>query len=64
MLHRKPPSRAVVEANRLFKPVQPKASEYSELQKAFHDNRERLRSERLARSSADDNETSREDSSS
>jgi len=52
MLHSKPASRAVLEANRLFKPAQPKPTEYAEREKAFQDNRERLKSERLARTNA------------
>lgn len=45
-------SRAVREANKVFKPAQPKTTEYESLQTAFHDNRERLKTERLARESA------------
>jgi hypothetical protein len=52
MLRSKPASRAVLEANRLFKPAQPKPTEYAEREKAFQDNRERLKSERLARTNA------------
>jgi hypothetical protein len=58
MLHRKPPSRAVLEANRLFNPAQPKPTEYAERQKAFQDNHERLKSERLARTNAVAGDTS------
>ncbi|UFZ03133.1 hypothetical protein LQG66_28410 [Bradyrhizobium ontarionense] len=58
MLHRKPASRAILEANRLFKPAEPKPTEYAEGQKAFQDNRERLRSERLARTNAVAGDTS------
>jgi hypothetical protein len=49
MFQRTPASRAVLEANRAFKPVQPALTEYARTQKAFDDNRERLKLERLAR---------------
>jgi hypothetical protein len=49
MFQRTPTSRAVLEANRAFKPVQPALTEYARTQKAFNDNRERLKLERLAR---------------
>jgi hypothetical protein len=49
MFERTPVSRAVLEARRAFKPIQPETTEYARKQKAFHDNRERLKSERLAR---------------
>jgi len=49
MFERPPVSRAVLEARRAFKPIQPETTEYARKQKAFHDNRERLKSERLAR---------------
>jgi hypothetical protein len=49
MSQRTPTSRAVREANRAFKPVQPALTEYARTQKAFNDNRERLKLERLAR---------------
>lgn len=54
MLQRTPVSRAVREANRAFKPAQPKTTEYARMQNAFHANRERLKAERLARESAAD----------
>jgi predicted lipid-binding transport protein (Tim44 family) len=49
MFERTPVSRAVLEARRAFKPTQPQKTEYAAEQKALHDNRERLKSERLAR---------------
>lgn len=49
MFERTPVSRAVLEARRAFKPPQPEATEQAKEQKAFHDNHERLKSERLAR---------------
>lgn len=49
MSQRIPVSRVVLEANRAFKSAQPETTEYEKLQRAFHDNRERLKSERLAR---------------
>ena len=39
-------------ANRAFKPAQPEPTEYEKTQKAAHDNRERLKAERLAREAA------------
>jgi hypothetical protein len=54
MFERTPPSRAVLQANRAFKPAQPEATEYERTQKALHDNRERLKAERLAREAAGD----------
>jgi hypothetical protein len=45
-------SRAVREANRVFKPAQPETTEYARMQRAFGDNRERLKAERLAREAA------------
>ena len=55
MSKRAPESRAVAEANKAFK--QPGRSEtteteYEKTQKAFDDNRERLKAERLAREAA------------
>jgi hypothetical protein len=47
-----PLSRAELEAHKAFKPTQPETMEYARIQKAFHDNRERLKSERLAREAA------------
>jgi hypothetical protein len=52
MFERTPVSRAALEADKAFKPVQPEATEYARIQKAFDDNRERLKSERLAREAA------------
>jgi hypothetical protein len=54
MLERSPVNRAVLEANRAFKPAEPKTTEteYAKIQKAFHENRERLRAERLEREAA------------
>lgn len=52
MSERSPESRAVREANRVFKPVPPETTEYAKTQKAFHDNRERLKAERQAREAA------------
>lgn len=49
MSERTPVSRAVLEARRAFKPTQSPTTEYARKQKALHDNRERLKSERLAR---------------
>ena len=53
MLKSKPPTKAMLEANKVFKPVEPKPTEYAAQQKALQDNRERLRSERLARDAAE-----------
>jgi hypothetical protein len=47
-------SRAVLEANRVFKAAQPETTEYTRVQQAFQANRERLKSERLARETAGD----------
>lgn len=49
MFEQTPVSRAVLEARRAFKPTRPQKTEYAAEQKALHDNRERLKSERLAR---------------
>ncbi len=49
MSQRTPTSHVKREANRAFKSAQPQASEYAKIQRDFHDNRERLKSERLAR---------------
>jgi hypothetical protein len=49
MFDRTPPSRAVLRANKAFKPAQPEPTEYEKTQKAVYDNRERLKAERLAR---------------
>jgi len=45
-------SRAELEAHKAFKSAQPKATEHEKAQKAFHENRERLKAERLAREAA------------
>jgi hypothetical protein len=47
-------SRAVREANRVFKPAQPETetTEYARMQQTFDANRERLKAERLAREAA------------
>lgn len=52
MVERTPPSQAVLRANKAFKPAQPELTEYEKTQKAVHDNRERLKAERLAREAA------------
>jgi hypothetical protein len=49
MFKRTPASRAVLEADRAFKSAEPQTTEYAKAQKAFHDNRERLKAERLTR---------------
>lgn len=49
MFERTTVSRAMLEARRAFKPTQPEKTEYATEQKALHDNRERLKSDRLAR---------------
>ena len=49
MFERKPPSRAVQQANKAFKSAQPEPTDYEKTQKAVLDNRERLKAERLAR---------------
>jgi len=54
MFKRTPVSRAELEAQKAFKPSQPETPEHERAQKAFHDNRERLKSERLAREAAAD----------
>jgi hypothetical protein len=52
MFERKPASRAELEARKAFKPAEPETTEYARVQRSFHDNRERLKSERLAREAA------------
>jgi hypothetical protein len=52
MFERIPVSRAALEAQKAFKPIQPETTEYTKIQRAFDDNRERLKSERLAREAA------------
>ena len=49
MIERRMTSRAEVEARKAFKSAQPETTEYARAQKAFYENRERLKSERLAR---------------
>jgi transcription elongation GreA/GreB family factor len=65
MSKRPPASRAVTEANRLFKPAQSETTEteYAKTQKAFDDNRERLKAERLAREAAGESTRKRKPSS-
>ena len=45
-------SRAALEARKAFKPAQPVTTEYEKNRQALHANRERLKSERLAREAA------------
>ena len=52
MFERRPASRAELEARKAFKPAQPETTEYARAQKAFQENRERLKSARLAREAA------------
>jgi hypothetical protein len=52
MSERAPVSRAELEAQKAFKPPQPQMTEYERSQQALHANRERLKSERLAREAA------------
>lgn len=49
-----PGSRALREANRAFKPVEPKKpmTDYAKAQQSLQENRERLKAERLAREAA------------
>lgn len=54
MFERKPPSRAVQQANKAFKSAQREPTDYEKTQKAVHDNHERLKAERLAREAAGD----------
>ncbi|WGD49625.1 hypothetical protein QA641_28840 [Bradyrhizobium sp. CB1650] len=51
MLRDQSATRARRAANKLFKQVEPKkpVTEYEKTQQAFHENRERLKAERLAR---------------
>jgi hypothetical protein len=49
MIERRSVSRAELEARKAFKSAQPETTEYARAQKAFYENRERLKSERLAR---------------
>lgn len=52
MFERRPATHAELEARKAFKPAQPETTEYARAQNAFHENRERLKSERLARETA------------
>lgn len=52
MLEQTRVSRVELEARKAFKPAKPQVSEYAKIQQAFHDNRERLKAERLAREAA------------
>jgi hypothetical protein len=52
MIERSAMSRAMLKADRVFKPVAPEATEYAKTQKVFHDNRERLKAERQVREAA------------
>jgi hypothetical protein len=52
MFERRAGSRAELEARKVFKPAQPETTEYAKAQKAFHENRERLKAERLDREAA------------
>lgn len=52
MIERARVKRAELEARKVFKSPQPEMTEYAKMQQAFHDNRERLKSERLAREAA------------
>ncbi|QQO32081.1 hypothetical protein JJC00_26270 [Bradyrhizobium diazoefficiens] len=51
MMKDPPASRALRDANRAFKPVEIKKeiSDYAKTQQSLHENRERLKAERLAR---------------
>lgn len=51
MMRDQPASRAMRDANRAFKPVETKKemTDYAKTQQSLHDNRERLKAERLAR---------------
>ena len=59
MLERRP-TVAELEARKLFKPAEAAISDHEKAQRAFHQNRERLKAERLAReAAARDDEQSR-----
>ena len=45
-------TRAVIEARKVFKPIEPEITEYARMQKSYQDNRERLKLERLNREEA------------
>ncbi|WP_246756648.1 hypothetical protein [Bradyrhizobium diazoefficiens] len=51
MMRDQPASRAMRDANRAFKPVETKKemTDYAKTQQSLHENRERLKAERLAR---------------
>lgn len=49
MFRRITKTRAVIEAHKVFKPIEPEITEYARMQKSFQDNRERLKLERLSR---------------
>lgn len=51
MFERKPTS-AELQAQKAFKPAQAAATDYEKAQRAFNDNRERLKAERLMREAA------------
>jgi hypothetical protein len=63
MFERRPASRAELEARKAFKPGQLDTTEYARAQKAFHENRERLKSARLAREAAANDSASKPKSS-
>jgi hypothetical protein len=52
MSDRARPSRAELEARKAFKPAKPEVTEHAKIEQAFHDNRERLKLERMAREAA------------
>jgi len=52
MFERRAGSRTELERRKVFKPAQPETTEYAKAQKAFDENRERLKAERLAREAA------------
>jgi TfoX/Sxy family transcriptional regulator of competence genes len=47
------PTAAVLEARKAFKPAKATSNDYEKAQSAFDQNRERLKTERLAREAAD-----------
>lgn len=57
MMRDPPASRALRDANRAFKPVEAKKelNDYAKTQQSLHDNRERLKAERLAREAGQGN---------
>jgi hypothetical protein len=52
MSERARPSRAELEARKAFKPAKPQVTEHAKMEQAFHENRERLKLERMAREAA------------